>query len=88
MAIFFLVNKQSKKPSFSIFKTEKDKDFEKIVLLKVKENDDIYSLLKYINKRVYTVFYLSCYSKFFDEDFLIGAATRYPLATKLKDIIK
>ena len=86
-ACFFIISKPSKKVTLSLFKSAKDKSFEKVVLLKVEESDNLYALIKHINKTRYTIFYYNQNKPtYIDEDRVVSLALKYPLTTKLKDI--
>lgn len=87
MTIFFATSFQKKVPTFSIFKHTREKYFQKVVLIKVSIDDDLYSLIKLIKRKYYTIFYCNKFSGLYiDEDRVIYLATRYPLKTRLKEL--
>ncbi len=87
MAAFFLIAKPSKKSTLSIFKNQKDYQFEKIVLLKVDATENLYSLIKHINKTRYTIFYINQpLPIYLDEDKVLSLALNLPLTTQLNEI--
>lgn len=87
MATFFVLSHPKKSPTFSIFKTDKEKQFQTVRLIKVDGQDNLYSLIKRINKQNYTIFYFNNPSpRYIDEDTIISYATRYPLKTKLFEL--
>ncbi len=89
MVIFFLTPLAEKTPTFSLFKTNRERRFEKVVLIKVSENENLYSILKRIKKSHYTIFYLNMNKPtYVDEDMMINFATKYPLKTNIVDILK
>ena len=88
MTIFFLTSKPQNKPTLSIFKHSLKNSIEKVVILKVDENKNLYELIKIIKKSHYTIFYCSRKEpKYIDEDYIIEQAISHPLNTKLKDLL-
>lgn len=88
MAMFLLSSKPNKQPTITIFKTAKEKDFAKIVLIKVNENNTIFDLLKRIKSAHYTIFYCNTTkTHYLDEDMLINFSLTHPLDSKLINII-
>lgn len=88
MAVFFALSRPSQKPTFSIFKNLKEKNFEKVVLVKVNTNENLYSLIKHLSKIKYTIFYVNCPKPLYiDEDKILDWAVKYPLSTNLQEII-
>lgn len=87
MVVFFLTSICRQAPTFSIFKHDREKTCQKIVMIKVDENMTIFSLVKKIKKSCYTIFYCnSIKTKYLDEDYVIHLAARRALNTKLKEI--
>lgn len=87
--IFFIALKEDKKPSFSIFKHNKKRRIEKVVLLKVNSNLTLFELIKKLNNRYYTIFY--CHNSikpYLDEDMLIDLSAKYQLTQTLSEIYK
>lgn len=86
-ALFFASSKPKTKPNFSLFKTKHCNKYEKIEMLKVDANENLFSLLKHINNHHYTIFYCAETSnKYFDEDSIINFALKYPLDTPISKI--
>lgn len=86
-AIFFLLQKPTFKPAFGLFKSPKNRKFEKVVLLKVDKSITLFDLLKLINNKNYTIFYCSnATKKYFDEDTVVKLALNYPLQTVIAEI--
>ena len=85
--LIFLVTSTKRTPTLSLFKYKNNKSFEKVVLLKVNNKETLFSMLKKINSRHYTIFYSQKGSKYIDENQIISYATHFPLETKLEDII-
>jgi len=86
MACFFLIAKE-KTSSFSLFKYKDKQKLEKVEILKVDEDLNLYELLKKINRNKYTIFFCkSTKFKYIDEDTLIDLATKKPLTMKIKQI--
>lgn len=85
-AIFFITSSCKRTPTMSIFKYTTNKNFEKVVMLKVKETESLFNLIKKIKQNRYTIFYNSLNKKYLDEEEIINLATKYPLTLTLKDI--
>ena len=86
MVIFFLTSGKKRTPTFSIFKFSKKTQL-KIRLVKIKEDMDILTLVKFLKKSTYTIFYCNTLSKkFIDEDEWIEISLSHKLNTKLKDV--
>ncbi len=87
MVLFFLTSKPSKTPTLTLFKTTKEKNFNKITLLKVDDTCTLFELLKQIKSKTYTIFYCNTLkTPYIDEDMLINYSIRYPLDSKLKNL--
>jgi len=86
LAVFFFTSRPSKVPTMSIFKFSQNKSFDKVIMLKVTGEEDLFSLVKQIKRTKYTIFYYASQDKFIDEDLLIDYATRFPLYQKLKEV--
>lgn len=88
MVFFFVTSMPKNTPTFSIFKTAKEKNFSKIVLIKVNEKCTILQLLKQIKRNQYTIFYCNSTKKhYLDEDNLINLSLSNPLTSSLKEIL-
>lgn len=88
MLMFFATSKPKTKPTFTIFKTAKQKNFSKVVLIKVNEDCTIIDLLKQIKRAHYTIFYCNTTkTRYLDEDNLINFSLCNPLTTKLNQIL-
>ena len=86
LTIFFLFPNKSE-TKLSIFKYTKHKKFEKVVVLKIGKEETLFNLLKRIKPNVYTIFYINSNTKCLDEDLIIDLSTKYPLTSKIKEII-
>lgn len=86
MFVFFITSKRKQTPTFSLFKFNKSKSFDKINLIKICESDNLYSIIKHIKKHNYTIFYVSEKKEYLDEDTILELALKYPLSTILMDI--
>jgi stage IV sporulation protein FB len=85
LAMFFLTSKSEKTPTMSIFKYRKNKHFDKVIILKVDENETLFSLIKQIKSYYYTIFYIPQINKFFDEDCIIELSLNNTLTTRIKE---
>ena len=85
LALFFLMSR-NRSCSLSIFKFKQNKSFDRVVILKVDGNMNLFQLVKKIKPNNYTIFYFSKTHKYIDEDELISLATRFPLNTICDDI--
>ena len=85
-ALFFIFSKGKAKPTFSIFKPNKNKSVEKVNLVKVSGEDNLFTLIKRIKKSSYTIFYYPQAKKYIDEDTVLELALKHPLTTPLKDL--
>ncbi len=86
-AVFFALSKPSPTLNFNLLKPKTNK-YQKIVLLKVDGCENLFSLIKNINNRCYTIFYCpqtAC--KYFDEDTIVAYALKFPLTTQIKDVV-
>ena len=86
MVIFFLSSRPSDKPTLSILKFKGSKSIEKINLIKIEGQDNLFSLIKHIKKHRYTIFYYPVKKQYIDEDTTLEYALKYPLTTEIKDI--
>ena len=86
MVIFFLSSRPSDMPTLSIFKFKEVKSIEKICLIKIDGRDSLFSLIKHIKKRRYTIFYYPVKKQYIDEDATLEYALKYPLTTEIRDI--
>lgn len=87
-AVFFLLTNNNHENKMKIFKYSHNKKIEKVVLLKVTGEESLFELLKKIQTRKYTIFYINKISpKYIDEDQIIDISTQFPLVTKLNEII-
>ncbi len=88
MVLFFVTSKPHNNPTFTLFKTAKEKNFNKIVMLKVNETSTLFELLKQVRRTAYTIFYCGTLrTPYIDEDMLINYSLTYPLDSKLINII-
>lgn len=86
MALFFLTLTDYNAPTMSVFKFDKHKKIEKVILLKAKPTETLFTLLKQLKNGNYTIFYCKEHPKsYLDEDDIINLATKYPLTTQIKD---
>jgi len=86
-AIFFLTNKTKKGNEMSLFKYSKNKKIEKVEILKLTGNETLFELLKKIQTRRYTIFYVNQTTpKYIDEDEIIELSTKYPLTYTIVQI--
>ena len=70
----------------SIFKIKSNKNFDKVVILKVSEDEILLNLIKKIKSYNYTIFYLPSKQKYYDEDNIIELSLKYPLTSTLHEI--
>ena len=71
----------------SLFKYSKNKKIEKVEILKLTGDETLFELLKKIQSRRYTIFYLNQTTpKYIDEDEIIELSTKYPLTHTLVEI--
>lgn len=84
--LIFLVSSSKRLPTLSIFKYKHNKNFDKVIMLKVGENDNLFSMLKKIKNHYYTIFYCPKTRLYYDEDQIITYATKYSLETKIEDV--
>ena len=85
MIIFFVTCKSKREPTFSLFR-DRNKRVEKVQIYKVCNNDNLYSLIKKIENKKYTVFYIHEQRKYVDEEDILELVKTYPLATKIHSI--
>lgn len=86
MAIFFLTSKGKQTPTMSIFKYRQNKSFDKVIILKVAETENLFNLIKQIKTNHYTIFYVPKLEKYFDEDNVVDLSLNYPITTPLNQI--
>ena len=87
MSSFFLFSKPKQTPTLSLFKYTKPKNIEKVVLVKVREDTNLFVLIKQIKQHHYTIFYYKNErNNYIDQDSIIDKATQYPLTTTIKEI--
>ncbi len=86
MAIFFATSSGNNAPTISIFKHRQNKPFERVVILKVDENEILFNLIKQIKTHCYTIFYAPKLNKYFDEDNIIELSIENSLTTKLREV--
>ncbi len=88
MVLFFVTSRPPSTSTLTLFKTLKEKNFNKIVLLKVNETTTLFDLLKKIQSKTYTIFYCNTLKNpYIDEDMLINYSIRYPLDSKLINVL-
>ena len=87
MCLFFLTAKRDTTPKFSLIKQSKHKKFDRVVMLKIEGNNNLYEILKLIKHQHYTIFYYKSTSpKYLDEDEIVNLSLHHPLTTQIKDI--
>ncbi len=84
LALFFILSK-NRTYSLSIFKVKQNKSFDRVVILKVDENMNLFQMIKKIKPKNYTIFYFPQTHRYMDEEELISLATQYPLNAKQAD---
>ncbi len=85
-AIFFATANQRPAPSFVFFKNIKSNSIKKIELIKIESDANLYSLIKLIKTKRYTIFYCeNLKQKYFNQDDLIDISLKHPLTTKIKN---
>ena len=87
IAIFFVLSKGKQVPTMSIFKHQTNKNFDKVVILKVEETETLFSLIKQIKSHHYTIFYFPKFNKYLDEDNVIDLSLKNSLSTQIKLIL-
>ncbi len=85
LALFFLTSKANT-PTFTVFKFNQNKSFDKVVILKASENENLFQLLKKIKHQHFTIFYLPQTKRYLDENEIVTLATNHPLTTKCEDL--
>lgn len=88
IAFFFIISKGKHTPTMSIFKFKNNKSFDKVVILKISENEILFNMIKQIKSHHYTIFYIPKLNKYIDEDSLIDLSLRNSLTTQIKDVKK
>ncbi len=86
LLLFFVMSRNKRKPTMSIFKYTTNKSFNKVTMLKVSENQNLFNLIKKIKSSHYTIFYIPQTKCFIDEEDLVDLATKLPLTTTIKEI--
>ncbi len=86
LAFFFITSKKKYEPALTIFKYKQNKNFDKVVIIKVNETETLLNLIKQIKLHRYTIFYSPKLNKYFDEDNIISLSLKYPLNTALSNI--
>ena len=86
IALFFITSKGKSVPTMSIFKHNRNKDFDKVVILKVKETETLFNLIKQIKSHHYTIFYVPKLNKYFDEDEVVELALNNHLTLQINAI--
>ena len=77
IAVFFITSKPREENKLTIFKYASNKKIEKVVLLKITGEENLFELLKKINCKNYTIFYLNKNSHFINEDEIIELSTAF-----------
>lgn len=86
-ALFFIINKNKKSPTFSLFKYKKG-EIEKVKIYKIDNQQSIFNLIKLIKKSHYAIFYcVDLKNRYLDEDEVIDLALKYPLTSKIGEIV-
>lgn len=88
IAVFFITSKPREENKLTIFKYASNKKIEKVVLLKITGEENLFELLKKINCKNYTIFYLNKNSHFINEDEIIELSTKFPLISKVKEVFE
>jgi len=84
LAIFFFTIKKNKGNEMSLFKYSKNKKIEKVEILKLTGNETLFELLKKIQTRRYTIFYINQTTpKYIDEDEIVELSTKFPLSSTI-----
>ena len=86
VAVYFVASKCKQAPTMSIFKFKQNKSFDKVVLLKVSEDETLFNLIKQIKPNHYTIFYVPKLNKYFDEDNVVNLSLRYSLTTTIFEV--
>lgn len=86
LSVFFISNKKERAPTMSIFKYRRNKHFNKVVIIKVDEQQTLFNLIKQIKSYHYTIFYIQELNKFLDEDMVIEFSLNNSLETSVKDL--
>ena len=86
MSIFFLISKGKQTSTMSIFKYRNNKHFDKVVILKVDENETLFNLIKQIKSQHYTIFYLPKLDKYINEDRLVELSLKNPLTSCVSEL--
>lgn len=86
-SLFFILAVPKKELNFSLFKN-KNKKFEKVEVLKVNKQVKLLELLKKINTKKFTIFYISELKIFINENEIVDLATNFSLYEPLKDVLK
>lgn len=88
LSVFFISSKTTFQSKMTIFKYSQSKKIEKVELLKATGEETLFELLKKIKSKKYTIFYYNNYTpKYIDEDEIIELSTKFPLITKLKQVL-
>ncbi|MBR1988272.1 MAG: site-2 protease family protein [Clostridia bacterium] len=86
IAFFFATSNKKPIPSFVFLKQTKNLPFQKIELIKIDDNMNLYSLIKLLKSKKYTIFYCeSLNQKYFNQDDLLNISLKHPLSTKIKN---
>lgn len=86
IAFFFIISKGKNRSALSIFKYRHNKNFDKVVIIKVKETENLFNIIKQINQQHYTIFYVAERDIYYNEDKIIEKAVEFPLTTTLKEL--
>lgn len=86
LSLFFITSKRKQTPTMSIFKYRQNKHFDKVVILKVEGNENLFNLIKQIKSHCYTIFYVPKMNKYFDEDKIIELSLKNPLTSKINEV--
>lgn len=86
ISIFFATSNQKPAPNFVFFKKPRLNTIQKIELIKIESETNLYSLIKLIKSKHYTIFYCNKLNKkYFNQDELIDMSLKYPLSSKIKN---
>ncbi len=86
LGLFFILSKGEKVSTMSIFKFKQKKSFDKVIILKVCENETLFNMIKQIKSHHYTIFYVPTLNKYYDEDDIIDLSLKNLLTTQIQDV--
>ena len=86
MSITFATLSTKRIPTASIFKQNKHKKFDKVVIVKANENQILLELIKKLRSSCFTIFYVEKMKTFIDENEVVDYAIKHSLTTTLKEV--